>query len=90
METIDVQKDVTVFNFNQNQVRTVIKEGEPWFIARDVCDILEIVNVSDALSALDSDEKMTIANTDSHSSERGGAKSYLVVNESGLKEFELL
>lgn len=90
METIDVQKDVTVFNFNQNQVRTVIKEGEPWFIARDVCDILEIVNVSDALSALDSDEKMTISNTDSHSGERGGAQSYLVVNESGLKEFELL
>lgn len=90
METIDVQKDVTVFNFNQNQVRTVIKEGEPWFIARDVCDILEIVNVSDALSALDSDEKMTIANTDSHSNERGGAQSYLIVNESGLKEFELL
>lgn len=90
METIDVQKDVTVFNFNQNQVRTVIKEGEPWFIARDVCDILEIVNVSDALSALDSDEKMTISNTDSHSGERGGAQSYLIVNESVLKEFELL
>lgn len=46
MEIIDVQKDVTVFNFNQNQVRTVIKEGEPWFIARDVCDILELGNVS--------------------------------------------
>ena len=73
METIDVQKDVTVFNFNQNQVRTVIKEGEPWFIARDVCDILELGNVSQALSTLDSDEKMTITNSDSHSGERGGA-----------------
>lgn len=90
METIDVQKDVTVFNFNQNQVRTVIKEGEPWFIARDVCDILELGNVSQALSTLDSDEKMTITNSDSHSGERGGAQSYLIVNESGLKEFELL
>lgn len=84
METIDVQKDVTVFNFNQNQVRTVIKEGEPWFIARDVCDILELGNVSQALSALNSDEKMTITNSDSHSGERGGAQSYLIVNESGL------
>lgn len=90
METIDAQKDVTVFNFNQNQVRTVIKEGEPWFIARDVCDILELGNVSQALSTLDSDEKMTITNSDSHSGERGGAQSYLIVNESGLKEFELL
>lgn len=84
METIDVQKDVTVFNFNQNQVRTVIKEGEPWFITRDVCDILELGNVSQALSALNSDEKMTITNSDSHSGERGGAQSYLIVNESGL------
>lgn len=85
METIDVQKDVTVFNFQDaHEVRTIIRDGEPWFVAKDICDILEIVNVSDALSALDSDEKMTIANTDSHSSERGGAKSYLVVNESGL------
>lgn len=58
METIDVQKDVTVFNFQDaHEVRTIIRDGEPWFIARDVCDILEIVNVSDALSALDSDEK---------------------------------
>jgi len=44
----------------------------------------------DALSALDSDEKMTISNTDSHSGERGGAQSYFIVNESVLKEFELL
>ena len=91
METIDVQKDVTVFNFQDaHEVRTIIRDGEPWFIARDVCDILEIVNVSDALSALDFDEKMTIANTDSHLSERSGVQSYLVMNESVLKEFELL
>ncbi len=58
METIDVQKDVTVFNFQDvHEVRIIIRDGEPWFIARDVCDILEIINVSDALSALDSDEK---------------------------------
>ena len=91
METIDVQKDVTVFNFQDaHEVRTIIRDGEPWFIAKDICDILELDNVSQALSTLDSDEKMTITNNDSHSSERGGAKSYLIVNESVLKEFELL
>ena len=36
--------EVTVFTFNQSQVRTVIKDGEPWFVAKDVCDILEINN----------------------------------------------
>ena len=38
-------------------VRIVIDEhGEPWFIARDVCDILEIRNVTGALRSLDEDE----------------------------------
>lgn len=49
---------VTVFNFNQSQVRTVIRNGEPWFVAKDICDILELENVSRALSTLGDDEKI--------------------------------
>ncbi len=33
------------------------ENDEPWFIAKDVCDILEISNPSDALKRLDDDER---------------------------------
>ena len=53
--------EVTVFSFrNQHEIRTVVRDGEPWFVAKDICDILEIVNLSDALSTLDNDEKSSI------------------------------
>lgn len=31
--------------------------GEPWFVARDVCECLELTNTSQTLSYLDDDEK---------------------------------
>lgn len=31
-----------VFNYNNNQVRTTIIDGDPWFVAKDVCDILNL------------------------------------------------
>lgn len=49
-----------VFNYKDHQVRTFIINGEPWWIAKDVCDILEISNSRDAISRLDDDEKQTI------------------------------
>ena len=49
-----------------------------------MCEALGIVNVSDALTKLDNDEKMTIANPDSHSGKRGGAQFLSLVTEPGL------
>lgn len=40
-------------------ILTVEIDGEPWFVASDVCNLLGIINVSDALSTLDDDEKLT-------------------------------
>ncbi|MBQ9236131.1 MAG: hypothetical protein IJ184_06700 [Alphaproteobacteria bacterium] len=34
--------NITVFNFNQNQVRTQTIDSEPWFCLSDVCDVLNI------------------------------------------------
>lgn len=65
-------------------VRTVVREGEPWFVAADVCKALEIANPSDALSRLDTDEKMTLDSTEGHSGKRGGAQSLNIINEPGL------
>ncbi|MDI3535477.1 MAG: hypothetical protein PWQ82_1842 [Thermosediminibacterales bacterium] len=31
-----------VFNYEGQSVRTIIDDGEPWFVAKDVCDVLDI------------------------------------------------
>lgn len=61
------------------QVRVVEINGEPWFVGSDVCRVLEIKNVSDAISRLDDDEK-GIANVET----LGGKQNLLTINESGL------
>ena len=56
------QNEFTVFTFpTTNQtVRVVEIDGEPYWVAKDVCDVLGIDNTSQALSRLDDDEKNTI------------------------------
>lgn len=60
-------------------IRTTMINGEPWFVAADVCKALEIKNSRDAMTRLDDDEK-DVALTDT----LGGAQTSTVVNESGL------
>lgn len=71
---------LTIFeNQDFGQVRTIIKDGEPWFVAKDICDILEHTNVSMAISRLDDDEKdITTVYT------LGGNQQINIINESGL------
>jgi prophage antirepressor-like protein len=52
---------VAVFNFEQLAVRAVIGEnGEPWFVAADVCAALDVGNTTQALKRLDADEQALI------------------------------
>lgn len=53
---------IATFNFDQQPLRAVTIEGEPWFVAADVCRILEIGNPSQALTRLDEDERTLISN----------------------------
>lgn len=76
--------DISVIKFDGARVRIVKINGEQWFIAADVCAALEISNITDAVSALDSDEVMTLALTEGHSGKRGGARRWNVVAESGF------
>lgn len=77
--------EIKVFDNEQfGQVRTMLRDGEPWFVAADVCRALEIKNGRDAVARLDDDEKMTVGLTDSHSGQRGGAQMQTLVNEPGL------
>ena len=78
-----MEKVVTIFQFKQENItelRTVLCNGEPWFAAADVCKVLDIANVSDAVEKLDEDEKNTIALSDGNR----GNPNILIVNESGL------
>lgn len=50
--------EIQIFNnIEFGQIRTVDYNGEPWFIAKDVCKILEILNPTDVIKRLDVDEK---------------------------------
>ena len=49
--------ELKIFENSQfGQIRTVMKEGEPWFVAADVCRALEIEPT--ATRRLDDDEKL--------------------------------
>ncbi|MGL5600627.1 MAG: BRO-N domain-containing protein [Silvania sp.] len=50
------ESDISVIRFEGAKVRIVKIDGEPWFVAADVCKALEIGNPSKAVAALDSDE----------------------------------
>ena len=67
-------------------VRGMYIDGQPWLFAKDVCKILELGNVSQAVMRLDDDEKQLWESTPSkiynNDSRRG--RKYLLVNEFGL------
>jgi len=67
------------FSFEGRSVRSVIKGGHTWFVAADVCAVLEHPNPRQVISRLDDDEK-GVLNVDTP----GGAQEMNVVNESGL------
>ncbi|MDD3158845.1 BRO family protein [Anaeromusa sp.] len=68
-----------VFNYQGQQVRTVNVNGEPWFVAKDVCGVLEMADVSMTLQRLDNDEKAT-----SSICTPGGCQETSIINEPGL------
>jgi prophage antirepressor-like protein len=69
-----------VFAFHDHSVRVITRDGEPWFVAKDVCDALSYSNSRGALADhLDADEK-GVANADTP----GGQQQMQIINESGL------
>lgn len=79
-EKVVEQNSLQVFAFDGCNVRVVMKDGIPWFVAKDVCTVLGIKNARDAVArALDADEK-GVAKTDT----LGGEQEMTIINESGL------
>lgn len=76
---ITTQTQLSTFNFENSAIRIIAINGEPWFIAKDVCDAIGIDNNRKALLALDDDEKgVTLSNT------LGGQQEMNIVSESGM------
>jgi prophage antirepressor-like protein len=71
--------NLTVFAFEGHEVRCIGTPEKPQWVAQDVCEVLGLNNVSQALSRLDEDEKGIIT-TDTP----GGEQQMLAVNEFGL------
>ena len=76
---------IEVFKNEQfGEVRTILIGSEPWFVAVDVCNALDIGNPSQAISRLDDDEKVTLTTNEGHSGKLGGAQMLNVISEAGL------
>lgn len=68
------------FLFNDQQVRTVVRDGEPWFVGKDVADILGYSDTAQAVrKRIDDEDKGVVEMTTP-----GGKQNMVVINESGL------
>lgn len=61
------------------EIRTIVKDGEVWFVGKDVAEALGISNSRDAISRLDDDEKADVVLTDGSQN-----RNFSIINESGL------
>ena len=48
---------IQVFSFEQREIRVIEKDGEPWFVAADVCAVLGLTNTTKSLQGLEEDER---------------------------------
>ena len=78
-----MKNEISVFNYDKNKVRTIIRNGELWFVLKDVCEILGISNPTVVSNRLEDDE-VTKFNLGGLSGESN------IINESGLYSVILL
>ncbi|WP_040932036.1 Bro-N domain-containing protein, partial [Paenibacillus larvae] len=69
-----------VFNFTGKDVRMIMKGGQPWFVLKDVCSILELSNPRMVKERLSDDVSSTYSIPDS----LGRLQPTTIINEDGL------
>lgn len=75
-----MKNNIVAFNYEEQQVRTIEKNGEPWFVGKDVADILGYQNGSrDINRHVDDEDKLTERIVLS-----GQNREAIIINESGL------
>ena len=70
-----------VFSYNSSEVRTVMRDGEPWFVLKDVCVVLGLSNPTAVVERLDKDERAKF--------DLGRQGKTWLINESGLYSLAL-
>lgn len=71
----------TFENADFGAIRVSTVEGEPWFVAKDVCDALGLSNTTEALRNLDDDEVSNISNSEVA---QNGGRAARIISEPGL------
>lgn len=79
-----MKNNIVAFKYEEQQVRTIEKNGEPWFVGKDVAAILGYTNPNEAIADhVDDEDKLnskTLSSCDLSLGQRGG----WLINESGL------
>lgn len=75
-----MKNNIVAFKYNEQQVRTIEKNGEPWFVGKDVAEILGYSDTAQAVRKhIDTEDKGVVEMTTP-----GGKQPVTIINESGL------
>jgi len=75
-----MKNNIVAFHYEEQQVRTIEKNGEPWFVGKDVADILGYTDTAQAVRKhIDDEDKGVVEMTTP-----GGKQNMVIINESGL------
>ena len=69
-----------VFEYGESKIRVIVRDGEPWFVAKDVCVVLGLLNITESLKRIDRDDLSTTEVIDSI----GRKQQVYIVSEPGL------
>lgn len=75
-----IDNEIQIFNFENNEIRTLNIDDKPYFVGKDVADVLGYHNASDALKIHVADEDKGIVKCDTPS----GKQDLIFINEAGL------
>lgn len=79
-KNITTTQENPVYDFHGHNVRVIMRDGEPWFVAKDVAEILGYRNTSKAISDNCKDKGVTI----SYTLTAGGKQAIKIINEGNL------
>lgn len=71
--------EIQIFNYNDYEIRTIQRDGGPWFVLRDVCGVLALGTPARVAERLEEDEKGV-----SQIHTPGGTQDMTIISESGL------
>lgn len=76
--------ELQVFNFKGNEVRTIVIDGKPYFVGKDIAEILGYSNTKDAIATHVDEEDRTVIQRSENTTLEIPNRGLTVINESGL------